>query len=380
VFDNSYVLRDAGAIRVPDAAGFDPGNELAVAPQQLAFAQPIQPQQAGYIYVWACQPKLQRRLVSNETQGSKVWFDDVKVTHTYSRVTQASDYYAFGSVMREQKSPDDLVYRYGYQGEYSERDLETGWNHFELREFDGFIGRTLTPDPAGQFWSSYLWVGNNPINTLDPTGGKAIDDFIFDSRGNYLRTENIGDPNHRIIIEGANGNKVLNFHDMDFDISIMRDMISQYGGKMPFLFTMDTESISEFILNAGEDPQSIIRIPDIARLYKEGHVGGDFDFSGTQLLSFSLSKGISSGDIANERGGFFAVGNKAYNYFDFGNFLTASAMKAHGTPLWAIKLGGQIHHIKEMTLYKGMGFFDSKADQRALEDGFNYIVPLNFNR
>jgi len=44
------VLRDAGAIRVPDAAGFNPGNELAVVPQQLAFAQPIQPQQAGYVY------------------------------------------------------------------------------------------------------------------------------------------------------------------------------------------------------------------------------------------------------------------------------------------------------------------------------------------
>jgi hypothetical protein len=50
IFDMNDVLRDAGAIRVPDAAGFNPGNELAVVPQQLAFAQPIQPQQAGYVY------------------------------------------------------------------------------------------------------------------------------------------------------------------------------------------------------------------------------------------------------------------------------------------------------------------------------------------
>ncbi|HAC24261.1 MAG TPA: hypothetical protein DCE81_05045, partial [Cytophagales bacterium] len=58
VFDTAYVLRDAGAIRVPVAAGFDPGMESDSHHQQLAFAQPIQPQQAGYIYVWACQPKL----------------------------------------------------------------------------------------------------------------------------------------------------------------------------------------------------------------------------------------------------------------------------------------------------------------------------------
>jgi len=32
-------------MRVPDAAGFDPGMEIAVNPQQIAFANPIRPQQ-----------------------------------------------------------------------------------------------------------------------------------------------------------------------------------------------------------------------------------------------------------------------------------------------------------------------------------------------
>lgn len=84
-----------------------------------------------------------------------LFLDDVKETHTYSRVTQASCYYAFGSVMREQKSPDDLVYRYGYQGEYSEKDPETGWIHFQLREYDNLIARWLQKDPAGQFYSPH---------------------------------------------------------------------------------------------------------------------------------------------------------------------------------------------------------------------------------
>lgn len=60
-------------------------------------------------------------------------------------------------------------YRYAYQGQ--EKDPETGMEAFELRLWDARIGRWLTTDPAGQFHSSYLGMGNNPINGIDPVGG-----------------------------------------------------------------------------------------------------------------------------------------------------------------------------------------------------------------
>ena len=47
-------------------------------------------------------------------------------------------------------------YRYGYQGQFAERDEETGWNHFELREYDPVIGRWLSIDPARQYILSYI--------------------------------------------------------------------------------------------------------------------------------------------------------------------------------------------------------------------------------
>ena len=190
--------------------------ELPQPHKQLSFAQPIQPQQAGYVYVWACQPKLQRRLVSNETQGSKVWFDDVKVTHTYSRVTQASDYYAFGSVMREQKSPDDLVYRYGYQGEYSEKDLETGWNHFELREFDAVVGRWTAVDPEGQFHSPYIGMGNNPINGTDPDGGYFFGLFGSTSAQRQAARRDVALYGDRAIIE--------NYHSKNISVTYIGEL------------------------------------------------------------------------------------------------------------------------------------------------------------
>ena len=60
-------------------------------------------------------------------------------------------------------------YRYAYQGQ--EKDTETGKEAFELRLWDGRIGRWLIPDPKGEFHSPYLGMGNNPISMIDPDGG-----------------------------------------------------------------------------------------------------------------------------------------------------------------------------------------------------------------
>jgi RHS repeat-associated protein len=62
-------------------------------------------------------------------------------------------------------------YRYGYQGQYSEEDNETGWNAFELRMYDARIGRWNSPDPYGQFESPYVGMGNLPHINTDPDGG-----------------------------------------------------------------------------------------------------------------------------------------------------------------------------------------------------------------
>jgi len=88
------------------------------------------------------------------------------------------DYYPYGTVAKEWINPPETFgiddrYRFQYQGQFAEKDDETGWNHFELREYDVKIGRTLIVDPAREFWSPYLWVGNNPISGVDPTGGKC---------------------------------------------------------------------------------------------------------------------------------------------------------------------------------------------------------------
>ena len=44
---------------------------------------------------------------------------------------------------------------------------------FELRHWDGRLGRWLSPDPYGQYASPYIGMGNNPVNLTDPDGGFA---------------------------------------------------------------------------------------------------------------------------------------------------------------------------------------------------------------
>lgn len=81
-------------------------------------------------------------------------------------IVQYNDYYPYGSIARS----GGTGYRYDYQGAYAEKDPVTGFNNFDLRIYDSRIGRWLSVDPAGQYASPYVGMGNNPVNKSDPDG------------------------------------------------------------------------------------------------------------------------------------------------------------------------------------------------------------------
>jgi len=85
-------------------------------------------------------------------------------------VLEYSDYYTIGGVAR---SGGTMRYRYGYQGQFAERDKETEWNSFDLRQYDPVVGRWLSPDPYGQYNSPYLAMGNDWAGSVDADGGFA---------------------------------------------------------------------------------------------------------------------------------------------------------------------------------------------------------------
>ncbi len=59
-----------------------------------------------------------------------------------------------------------------------ERDKETGYDYFGARYYDPTLGRFLSVDPHAYRYPSltpYNYVGNNPLNFIDPTGMDSTD-------------------------------------------------------------------------------------------------------------------------------------------------------------------------------------------------------------
>jgi RHS repeat-associated protein len=161
LFDNNFKLQENGFdfAQVTSAAEIPSTNPYVHQHERLQLEVEIKKE--GYIYVY----------VSNQSdQNMDVYFDDLNVKHKYSNIVAGGDYYPYGLPITDRQINRES-YRFGYQGQYAESDNETGWNHFELREYDPFIGRWLVPDPAKQYHSPYVAYGNDPINRVDPDGG-----------------------------------------------------------------------------------------------------------------------------------------------------------------------------------------------------------------
>lgn len=93
-----------------------------------------------------------------------------------------ADYYPHGSTLPGRNYVSATPYRFAYQGQ--EKDAETGFLNFDLRQYDPRIGRWFNPDPMGQHFSPYLAMGNNPISFTDPTGGyDSSDEYAMEHGG-----------------------------------------------------------------------------------------------------------------------------------------------------------------------------------------------------
>ena len=66
------------------------------------------------------------------------------------------------------------AYRYDYQGQFAEKDGETGLHSFEYRNYDSKIGRWISVDRVKRFASPYIGMGNNPLIYGDPDGRDIV--------------------------------------------------------------------------------------------------------------------------------------------------------------------------------------------------------------
>lgn len=164
----TYVLYDKNFVRITwGSKGVTPAGNMAK--EQLVIPELIITE-PGFLYV--C-------LYNRSDNVNPVYFDQFVVSAQHTAIVAGADYYPFGMVQdtREITRED---YRYGYQGQYAEKDTTNNWNQFELRFYDAKIARWLSADPYGQYYSPYLAMGNAPNKKIDPNGGFA-DDILLNA-------------------------------------------------------------------------------------------------------------------------------------------------------------------------------------------------------
>jgi RHS repeat-associated protein len=71
------------------------------------------------------------------------------------------------------------------------------WYHYGVRYYDPQLGRWHVLDPADEFHSPYVYVGNNPLNYTDPTG--MFTTPYVDEKGNNLIKTNDGNDEVMVI-------------------------------------------------------------------------------------------------------------------------------------------------------------------------------------
>ena len=105
------------------------------------------------------------------------------ITDREGRITQHTEYIAFGEVLFEEHSTSKTM-PYLFNGK--ELDTETGLYYYGARYYDPKTSIFLNVDPlAEKTMTPYAYTNNNPINLIDPTGMKS-EDWVEDKNGNIF--------------------------------------------------------------------------------------------------------------------------------------------------------------------------------------------------
>jgi RHS repeat-associated protein len=289
-------------------------------------------------------------------------------------------YYPFGMRIEGlSQTVDDPDPRYKYNGKELDEEKGLNWLAYGARYYDSEIGRWHVVDPAGEFWSVYLYVANNPLRYTD-FNGMFADDFFFNENYELIGHVKTEEP-HRAIIQDEAGNTIdeLAIHGID---EADLDRIEEFLGLPIPAIDINFDSKVATYVAAGTAPfQSLagaLAFYGNKYLYAateslpEGHVS---DITGRRshgYLDFT-------GDL-RARYLFYFANDKLYGSFDAGNYLWGSAMRNLGFTLDVARLAAHGNNAwsKVGTWFGGPSqypspwyeLWDSQTDQNAIRNGY----------
>ncbi|MBS1912748.1 MAG: RHS repeat-associated core domain-containing protein [Bacteroidetes bacterium] len=120
---------------------------------------------AYYVYGSGGPIALQRGTTTEFILSDHLGSTRVSVNAATRQATSSLDYLPFGTAWRTSGAPSTPYLFTGQQ-----YDSETALYNYGARMYDTDLGRFYATDPAAQYPSPYVYVGNNPISLVDPTG------------------------------------------------------------------------------------------------------------------------------------------------------------------------------------------------------------------
>ncbi|PXV59420.1 RHS repeat-associated protein [Dysgonomonas alginatilytica] len=106
------------------------------------------------------------------------------VADASGKSVQSNQYYPFGMAFAEGTTTEQGKQEFKYNGKELDRTHGLNWYDYSARQLDNAYGRFTTMDPHSENYyniSPYVYVANNPMRLVDPTG---MDVWEIDEMGN----------------------------------------------------------------------------------------------------------------------------------------------------------------------------------------------------
>lgn len=173
---------------------------------------------------------------------------------TTNQMTSYYGYDCFGNIFIADGSywNNNAGPRYLYTGQ--EWDQELGLYNYHARQYDPlYTRRFLSPDPAHQFASPYVYAGNNPINYIDkdgrmitlPTAPDEIGAYIGYTQSDASQLPTLYFEKGRYTQEHDDPDNI-GWHPFNSDKHIARNISSEAGDKLGELFLTLNKAVEDY--------------------------------------------------------------------------------------------------------------------------------------